>query len=241
MGDPAHDAHAGIQLAAVDREIDVHRVVVGGQQHRRSAADPGAFDRLPVRRVAGVDRVDDRRESRERRLVVIERIDDQSLLLQSPRGGLPDLAGANHQHRRRRTGTGDQGVERANLLGGARDDHHGIGAKLRVWKRGLQPAALPEPDDAEAGQLAQPRVAHERARQNGVADRQLRDLHTAERADHVRLDPAGVDAIGQRLAKLALQREHRGGAAQLQDVDRVVLFDDGGDVDLAARLRERSA
>jgi hypothetical protein len=37
------------------------------------------------------------------------------------------------------------------------------------------------------------------------------------------------DAIGQRFAELALQREHRGSAAQPQDVHRVVLFDDGGD------------
>ena len=60
----------------------------------------------------------------------------------------------------------------------------------------------------------------------------------AERADDVRLGAAGVHAIGQRLAELALQRQHRRGAAQLQDVDRVLLLDDRGDVHVRRDLAD---
>ena len=107
-----------------------------------------------------------------------------------------------------------------------------------MWERGLQPAALPQSDDAQAGQLAQARVAHERAREQRVADRQLGDLHAVERADDVRLGAAGIHAVGKRLAELAFQRQHRRGAAELKDVDRVVLLDDGGDVHVRRDLTD---
>ena len=103
-------------------------------------------------------------------------------------------------------------------------------------KGGLQPAALPQPDDAQAGQLAQARVAHERARKERVADRQLGDMHAVEGADHVRLGAAGIHPVGQRLAELALQRQHGRGATELKDVDRVLLLDDGRDVHLRRDL-----
>ena len=178
--DAAHDPEVGIELAAVNGKINIHGVVVGRQQHGSRAADASPFDRLPVGGVARIDRINVRREGLERLLVTIERIDDQRLLFQRPCGGLPDLACANHQHRRRRAFARDQRVERANLRGRTRDDRYGISANFRMREGGSQPATLPQPNDAQTGQLAQARIAHERTRKERVADRQLGDMHVVE-------------------------------------------------------------
>ena len=183
-----------------------------------------------------MNRIHHRRERPQCLFVTIEHMDDQRLLLQRPCGGLPDLAGANHQYGRRRALPRDQRIERANLRGRPGHDRYGIGVNSRVWKGRLQSTALPQPDNAQAGQLAQASIPHQRARQDRVSGRQLGDMHAVEGANHVRLGASGIHPVRKRLAELALQRQYGGGATELKDVDRVLLLDNGRDVHVRSDL-----
>jgi hypothetical protein len=91
--------------------------------------------------------------------------------------------------------------------------------------------SLPEADDAEAGALAQAGVANGHAAERRVPGRQFGDLQLAEPADHVRLRLPGRDAVREVLPELHFQRQHLGGAAQLQHVDRLFLLDNRDDRD----------
>ena len=66
-----------------------------------------------------------------------------------------------------------------------------------IRKRRLQPAALPQPDHAEAGLFPQPGVADGLAGEHRVAGRQFGDLEPAIRADDVRV----AAPVSARLAR----------------------------------------
>lgn len=70
-------------------------------------------------------------------------------------------------------------------------------------------------------------------------DGELRQAQVAVLADGVELGVLGVDPIGELFAQPALERQHVGGPAQLQDVLRVIVVDEGGDRHLGGHLAHR--
>jgi hypothetical protein len=100
--DAAHDAQLPIQSPAVNGEIEVHRVVVRGEQHRGALMDAGALDQLAIRGVTRKHLVDDVRKRLQRGALTIDRVHHDPLALERLGGGLPDFPGADDEHGRRR-------------------------------------------------------------------------------------------------------------------------------------------
>ena len=202
--------------------------------------DAGAFEQPPIGGIAGEDRRRQPPHRRQRALVAIDGVDPRALALQCSRRRLPTLPAPMIS-----TGGGVRALrgisafERGNLGLGAGEHDDAVGLDDRVRKGRPQLAPLPHADDADAGALAQPGVAHRLSGEGRVARRQLRDLQAAVGADHVRVVAAGVGAVGEVLAELVLQRQHVRRTAELQDVDRVLLFDDRRDRQRRARSRAR--
>lgn len=82
VGDAAHDPQTSVQPPAVHGQVDVHRIVVGGEQHRRNAMDAGEFDQVPIGGVSRKDRIDDWRERVEHLDIAVERVDGHRLPLE---------------------------------------------------------------------------------------------------------------------------------------------------------------
>ena len=125
---------------------------------------------------------------------------------------------------------GSSALSAAICGAGAGDDEHAVGPDLGLGVRRPQLAALPEPDDAQTRSAAAAGCRARSVPANGVSCAGSSAICRPRNSpDHVRLGPARIDAVGEVVAELVLQRQHRRRAAQLQNVNRVLLLDDRGD------------
>ena len=120
-------------------------------------------------------------------------------------------------------------VQGRNLRAGSHDDEHAAGRDGRVRIDVTKFSALPESDHRQPGLLPQSGLSNPLADEWRVVRRQFGDLQALELADDVRLGAPDVDAVGEIVAELVLEREDKSGATQLQDVDGVFFLDDRGD------------
>src|SRR5688572_6700109 len=228
--DSADDSEPRVQAPAVHRQINVHRIFVGGQQDGTGLENPGALQHTPIGRVSREHALYVRGQRRQDFLGSIDDVYAQALPSECLYRSLSDLARADDEHRCRDiVQLGQQAVQRADLWGCAGDDEHAVRLYRGIGVRGPQLATLPEAHDAQTGRLPQPGIAYRGARKRRVAHGQLRDLQSFELADNVGLQPPGIHAVGEVIPELMLERQHRRGSAQLEDVHRVLFLDERRD------------
>ena len=219
VGDAAHDPQVGIQMSAIHRQIDVHCVVVGGQQYRRRLRQPGADQDLAVRGVADEQFVGQAADPRAECGVLLDQVHRHVLALECLCRGAADPPAADHHDRVGVDVVDDQQRVQFQHLGfGADHDDDARVGQIRVGRDGLQAAAFPDADDVDPDGLAQPGLADRAAGQRRIVQRELGHAQVAEAADLVRLRGAAVDAVAEPLAQPSLERQDVRAAAHLQDV-----------------------
>ncbi len=180
VGDAAHDPDLRVQPAAVNRQINIDRIVVRGEEHGGCLMDAGAFDDAPVGRVSHEDGCRPIPHLLQGLGAPVERVHRDALPGQGGGCCLADLPRPDHQHRAGRAVVAlEQTVERRNLGGVASHDQHAIRLDDRLGVGRLQLSPLPQPDHAEPRSLAQACVAHRQSRKRRIAGWQLRNLKRA--------------------------------------------------------------
>ena len=172
--DAADDAQRRVQPAAVHRQVDVHRVVVGREQDGRHPMDAGLLEEAAVGRVAGKQRDAVFTHRFERRARCDRWRGPRPPSASSARAaawptfpapmistGGGGLAIARHQR-----------VERGDLRFGAGEHDDAVRLDDGIGKRRPQLAALPEADHADAGLFPKPGVADRLAGEDRVARRE---------------------------------------------------------------------
>jgi hypothetical protein len=193
------------EAAAVDGQIDVHVIVVRGDDHGGRLPDSGLLQDLQFRGVAAdqLGRIDPRA-----RLAFHDPVVD-ALLVQRFGDRSPYSPAADQQDRFVRGFVdAEQFVVGIQLLARAGEDQDRGRLDQGVGPGQLKAASVPDSDDIHVGVVAQADVLQRAADQRRVQRRRLGDQDLAELADHARLGIAPQNPPRQRLAQHLGELQH---------------------------------
>ena len=215
---PGDDLDIRPQLAAVDREVDVHVVFMGRDDDGGRVHETGLLHGLYIRRVAQYvvllipDPVG---------LLLDDPVVQPSLHERAPRGPSHASSADDDDGRIGYVVDGEQLIVGRDLAFRPQEHQDHPFGQRRIGRDHVEPPPLPHADDRDAGQFAKTRLAQGLADERGVHDARVGDHQVFDVAEYVGHGIHARSEPGEELPHLLSQLDHVGAARQLEDIHGV--------------------
>ena len=202
-----------------------------------ASARPAFITTVEVRRVALEHAVGDVGQVRLERRIALDDVGRHAPIPQRTRHRPAHLAAAEHQY-----GVliglvdHEQRVEGSHLVLGPHHDGDAVVGEHGIRTGGQQLPAFRQGHDVEPREPSQVRVGDGTAHERCAVNRKLRNHEFLESADWVRLLRADRDAGGQVLSQPVLEVQDVGRAAEIEHVDRILVFRERSDRNVPTHL-----
>ncbi len=224
MCDATDDARLWVQATAIGREIDVNRIVVGGDEYRWCRLNPRCFQVAKVRRIPHYNFVTDPVEHITSGVCLLQKIDWHLLLRQCLSSRHAHGPSSNNEDR-----VGIDVVCRQSLIElgqfGLRSHHHcdAVVGEQHFRASRHQNPAFPHPNNTDADLFSKAGISYALPGQRRVVNRELCDIQTVIAADFMEPRLLGVDTIGELFAKPTFEGKHMVHPSKRQNINRVFI------------------